>query len=251
MKPPCFILAHKYIRGYTSFIQLYINNIRAFYGVQALILVVDNQSAGLEDVFPPNNTHDSQVIILQNDGQINGFYDVGAYIFGLKWLIKQGRFRDYEYFVFSQDTYINIQPLDFGGLVQAELWACPVVSCFPGQNSLANQHPHCADVRTILEGLRPRTAEGGKTLYDYRVDAPLCFANTFLVHQSRIFELYYYIKDFCLIYKPHMEIYERVLPCILCDLNEGRSAALDGLIPKNGHFSVPSKYFVKFCQAKK
>lgn len=251
-RQPCFILAHKHVPGYTSFIRLYINNIRAFYGTEAQVIVVNNQSGGgdaasagspLDEGLPPG------VIILHNDGP-NGGYDVGAYIFALKWLFKQGLHLRHEYFVFAQDTYVHIQPLDFDRLLRAGVRACPVVSCYPGHNALGPGHPHHADVRTILEGLRPPgPPTTRRSLYDWAPVAPLCFANTFVVHSSCLAGLLYYIGDFCLRHKPHMEIYERVLPCILCELNWGETGALDGMISKE-RFSVPSRFFVKFCQAK-
>ena len=46
----CFIIALKYIRGYVSFIDYYVDNIKLFYP-NSLIVIVDNNSKYIEDVY--------------------------------------------------------------------------------------------------------------------------------------------------------------------------------------------------------
>jgi len=46
---PAFIIAHKYVRGYTSYIEYYVNNIQTHYP-EALTIVVDNNSEHIDDI---------------------------------------------------------------------------------------------------------------------------------------------------------------------------------------------------------
>ena len=105
----CFIIAHKYFRGYESYLKYYIDNIQEFYP-EALTIVVDNNSVYGDDIFDDLQEYD-KVIILENNSESK--FEIGAYCEGIRCVLKEGVDQDYEYFVFTQDNYIIKKRYDF------------------------------------------------------------------------------------------------------------------------------------------
>src|SRR3972149_7218479 len=97
-----FIIAHKYFRGYESYLKLYITNIQNFYN-DALILVVDNNSNFKDDIF---NNIKSNINIIFLDNDIECKFELGAYQIGLKYLITNNLIDKYDYIVCTQDNFI-------------------------------------------------------------------------------------------------------------------------------------------------
>jgi hypothetical protein len=95
---PIFIIAHKYFRGYASYLNHYIENILKFYGENCLIIIVDNNSNYPQDIFdilPKTNN----IKILTND--IECKFELGAYQVGVRYLLNENLLDNYEYFVFT------------------------------------------------------------------------------------------------------------------------------------------------------
>ena len=62
----CFIIAHKYVRGYPSYVKHYINNVKAAYGDEALVIITDNNSEHKDDIFDQLKDLEG-VILLDNN----------------------------------------------------------------------------------------------------------------------------------------------------------------------------------------
>ena len=101
-KRPVFIIAHKYFRGYPSYLRYYIDNILNFYK-NSLILVVDNNSEFKEDIFSTIETRDN-IVFLNNN--IDCKFELGAYNVGFKYLIERNKLSEFDYVFCTQDNYI-------------------------------------------------------------------------------------------------------------------------------------------------
>lgn len=238
----CFVIAHKYYRGYESYLSYYIEQIQKFYP-NALTIVVDNNSTFVEDVFSPLKNM-SNVVLLINTG--SGF-ELGAYREGLKYIIDNSLVDQYSYFVFSQDTFILKNHYDFGQLFEKQTYALPVNSMCLGGDGL-----HREIGERVLNNI------GLNDNWD-KVD--FCWANTFIVASQKVPQLYSYLKTVVQKTRPESEASERYLGRILWELNERRNCgSVDGscIGLHNRHYDcwtvdvrVPAtSYWVKRVQRK-
>ena len=99
----CFIIAHKYVRGYPSYVKHYINNVKAAYGDEALVIITDNNSEHKDDIF--DQLKDLEGVILL-DNNIESKFELGGYQVGLQYVLDNNLTDKYEYYVFTQDTFI-------------------------------------------------------------------------------------------------------------------------------------------------
>ena len=97
-----FIIAHKYFRGYTSYLKYYIDNILNFYE-KSLILVVDNNSEFKEDILSTIEVKDN-IVFLNNE--IDCKFELGAYKVGFNYLIETNKLSEFDYVFCTQDNYI-------------------------------------------------------------------------------------------------------------------------------------------------
>ena len=119
----CFIITQKYSRNYKSYIKSYVDNIKRFYS-NHFIIIVDNNSNNLEDVQSLFVDY-TNMVILVNDSPSK--FELGGFIYGLKWLIQHDKINSYDYYVFSQDTLVMINKYDLNILKSNNITACVMV----------------------------------------------------------------------------------------------------------------------------
>jgi hypothetical protein len=177
-----FIISHKYYRGYESYLDYYINNIKKNYE-NHLIVVVDNNSNYKEDVFSKIKNLNN-VVLLENN--INSKFEIGAYTVGLDYLIGQNVLINYDYIVLTQDTFILKNKVDFNVLHDNNVKSCPINSYIPdGMFEYIS--------RDVLSSIG---------LYDNMDHITFCWCNSFIVSSDNAQKLYNYIKDINVINYP-------------------------------------------------
>ena len=122
-----FVIAHKYFRGYPSYLKYYIENIQRLY-TDSLILVCDNNSVFKEEVFeaiPPNDN----IKFLDND--IECKFELGAYQIGIRYLLEHNLRDEYDFVICTQDNFILKNKYDFNILIDGDVTACPINSYYP------------------------------------------------------------------------------------------------------------------------
>tara|TARA_R110000824_G_C15200300_1_gene675629 strand:+ start:1546 stop:2355 length:810 start_codon:yes stop_codon:yes gene_type:complete len=237
----CFIIAHKYFRGYTSYLEHYIENIQKFYP-EALTIVVDNNSNYKEDVFSLVEGKD-RVVFLNNDSDSK--FELGAYRVGSKYVLDNGLEKDYNYFVFAQDTFVLKNKYDFKLMKEESCYAKPINSMYADGE--------CADV------VIPVMTKLG--LNDSWDKVNFCWCCSFIVEKTKIEQLHNYLDQIKVTCRWESCAGERYLARILWELNEHKDCgAIDGSASDlavrhydtwNVNVFAPStSYFVKQVQQK-
>lgn len=240
-KKPVFIIAHKYFRGYQSYLKHYIENILNFYGENCYIIIVDNNSNYPQDVFetlPDVNN----IKILTND--IECKFELGAYQVGIRYIIENNLLDYYDYYVCTQDNFIIKNKLNFNELFNSNVYACPI-------NSYYQDGGHFAVTTMVLNTLG---------LNDNLDKITFCWCSSFIVHKSKINQLYGYLKKIVITIRMQSEASERYLARILWELNEYKNNDIDGDIStlKERHYYCwtvdplmpATSFFVKRVQQK-
>ena len=81
----CFIIGTKQFPHIRSYLDYYIQNILSFYPENSYILIVDNQSSNFKECKERLEKYKNTKMISNTD---ESKFDVGAYTFGLKYLIE-------------------------------------------------------------------------------------------------------------------------------------------------------------------
>lgn len=209
-----FIIAHKYYRGYTSYIEYYITNIKRYYD-DALIIVVDNNSVNKKDIFDGLKKYDVTLL----DNGISCKFEIGAYQVGMRYLIDSNLLDAIDYCVFTQDNFILKNRLDFNLLKDNGVTACPI-------NSWSPDRAHKDICQTVLSGIG---------LYNNMDKITFCWCNSFIVANSKVAQLYGYFKTIVITTRIESCASERYLARILWELNGHKNNDIDGDI-------IPLKY---------
>lgn len=234
----CFIIAHKYFRGYTSYLKYYIENIQKFYP-EALTLVVDNNSKYKEDVFSLVEGKD-RVVLLDNNS--NSKFELGAYQVGLEYILNNNLNNDYEYFVFSQDNFILKNKYEFSILKENNIDACPIVS-WKNDWEKKDVWVPVLESLSLLDGLLEKTR--------------LCWCISFILSKRKILSMYEMLTNIAVKTRHESEGSERYLGRILYELNEHRIFDIDGDIDLLDYYchtvnveQDTKHYFCKISQQK-
>jgi hypothetical protein len=236
----CFIIAHKYFRGYESYLKYYVEQILNFYS-NSLIVIIDNNSNYKEDVFKtlPEN---EKIILLDND--IECKFELGAYQVGLNYIIKNELINKYDYYIFSQDNFILKNKYEFNVLTKSGIKACPI-------NSWTNDWEKMDVCEPVLKNLN---------LFNRFNETKLCWCNSFILSKEKVENLHSYLKQIIITNRHQSEGSERYLGRILLELNDGiPTIDIDGDISvlKNKYdcWNVDPKkeinsFFIKIVQQK-
>lgn len=203
-----FIIAHKYFRGYESYLKHYVENILKYYG-DSLIIIVDNNSNNKEEVLSSIETT-SNIVILDNN--IECKFELGAYQVGISYLQEHNLINDYKYIIFTQDTYVLKNKFDVNILVNNNVEAGSIIG-------LHNDWAKMDVVKPTLEHLG---------LFSNLNGIDLCWCNSFIVSNRKVLELYNYIKNIIITVRHQSEASERYLGKILYELNDHKNFSIDG-----------------------
>lgn len=206
----CFVIAHKYFRGYTNYVDHYLENINKAYGEESLAIVVDNNSPHKDESFSRFKDIPNVTLL---DNNIESKFEIGGYTVGLQHILNNNLTDNYEYYVFTQDTFIFKNRYDFNNLLQDNIWACPI-------NSMPYDRSHVVHFKNVLTKLG---------LFDNIDKISFVWANSFVVHKSRIEQLLGYLEQIVCTAKTVSQGAERFLARIMYELNDhGKNVDIDG-----------------------
>jgi len=222
-----FIIAHKYFRGYPSFLKYYIENINKFYD-DALILVVDNNSQFKEDIFDDIGVRDD-VKFLDND--IECKFELGAYQVGIRHLKENNLVDEYDYVIFTQDNFILKNKYDFNILIDGDITACPINSYYPDwcDKDICDRVLNKLGINDNLDKLT------------------FCWCSSFVVSTKKIEKLYDWLIQIVMTVRRESCAAERYLARLLWELNDYKNNDIDGDIRYlgplwNGNVNKTFKY---------
>ena len=229
----CFIIAHKYFRGYESYLKYYLENIRKFYP-EALAIVVDNNSIYKKDVFDQIKNINN-VVLLDND--ITSKFELGAFTRGVRYLSNKDIINKYEYFIFTQDTYILKNKYDF---TKHKDKACPINASVHGPELLTLKYDE-------VQGFT-------------KIDPPhhvikQVWCSSFVLHRSKVLSFFEILKDIKVITRVDSEDAERYISAVLYYLNDNKISDIDSYLRYSPWTDDPmhmkvDNYFMKKLQQK-
>ena len=257
---PCFIIAHRYVRGYTSYIKHYIENIIKFYETP-LIIVVDNNSLHKEEVFDSLEKK-SNIILLDNNTEHK--FEQGAYLVGLNYILNNNLLHHYDYYVFTQDTYILKNKYDFDELEKNNVFACPISWGEGNQDlSMGLITPHLINLglndMNVEVNYNHHFVDSNSYTEDVINKILHCYCNCYIVSKTKIKELHGYVSKIKITTRYESELCERYFAWVLYKLNEYKNYQIDHnpyrLYECHGNLNLHSDfnhgYFAKHQQQKR
>lgn len=241
MNNPCFIIAHKYYRGYKSFLSHYLENINKFYP-KATTIVVDNNSKYLQDVISEIEEIDNLHVIVNNS---ESKFEVGAYNQGIIYAKDLGMIQNHDHFVFTQDNFILKNKFDFGELVAKDTKALPI-------NSFYQDSEGCALKRKVLNDLQ---------MNDNMEKVNFCWCCSFILRNDKVEQMQEWLSKIKCTLRTESMAAERYLARLLWELNDRTDCGdIDGdirTLPRR-HYDTwkvdplepATSYFVKKVQQK-
>ena len=237
----CFIISHRYYRGYPTYIKECVDNILLFYP-KSYVLIVDNNSEYIDDIKNIFVDKNDKVNILINDSICK--YEIGAYKYGINWLIQNNILDNYDYYVFIQDTMFVKKKYDFNILKENNILAASIYR--NDQDGIAY------DIyKSVLES---------NGLFNNLDKAPYyCPYCSFIINKIKILDLLNYIKDIVIKERIESEASERYLGRILYELNNQSNYDIDGTSSASIKYNLGAcnffnpdvdYYFVKYMQQK-
>jgi len=230
-----FIIALKYFRNYDTFIKYYVDNIQKFYP-DSFILIIDNNSNYIADIHTMFNGYDNVKIITNTSTKK---MDIGAYLFGIDYLVENNLVNTYDFVVFSQDTYVLKNKYDFNIFIENNITAAAVHSFPVGPGMLSKEMVDNLQLTHVLDKIT------------------LCWCNTFILHKSKILELRKMLSPIVIFDKSTTHYAERFLSGMLYILNNNSNFALDytdqcTYLRKvtNPETCTENRYFIKILQNK-
>jgi hypothetical protein len=210
MNKPCFIISHKYYRGYPSYLEHYLDNIQQYYP-DALTVVVDNNSVHVDDIWDKVQGRDNLVLATNTSPRK---FEVGAYAYGLDILRERTILSECGYIVLTQDTFILKNKFDFEQLTKDGTYALPI-------NSMVADGQCAREARDILTPLG---------LHDNMDKIDLVWCNSFAIHPSKADTLCGWLKQIECVNRGQSCASERYLGRILWELNERKpcGSSIDG-----------------------
>jgi len=232
-----FIIAHKYYRHYPSYIEYYIKNIQKFYP-KALVIVVDNNSKHVEDVFETLKEKNN-VILLNNN--IESKFEIGGYTVAMEYMVNNNILNSYEYFIFTQDNFILKNKFDFNTLKNSNTTACSLVS---GHNDWA----YFDVCQPYLERFN---------MVEKLSEARLCWCSSFILEKNNVKNMLDFFRKITIIDRVGSMAGERFLGKILWELNGGNNFDIDGDVDNLDYYchtvdaySNINNFFCKISQQK-
>ena len=237
----CFVIALKYYRTYPVYIREYVDNIRRYYE-DSFIIIVDNNSEHIRDI-----TFDfDNVVILTNTSPQK--FELGAYNLGIKYIIDNGLTEKYDYYTFTQETFMLCEKFDVDELANNGVKACPLVGSKQGSFASEFTSEFVFGFKETL--IRDTISDLG--LMNKTQELSFCFASSFILHKSKLHEFNKMTSNIIVLNKIHSQCCERFLAGIFYILNEGVNTALEDKLVDDFCSSIcpgniiKLKYFTKY-----
>jgi hypothetical protein len=178
----CFIISHRYYRNYESYIQYYVDNIQKFYP-NSLCIIVDNNSTHIEDIIFKFKDYNN-IVILSNITSCK--FELGAYRFGIHYLIEKNLLNKYDYIVFSQDNFVIKNKYDFNYMKDNNILGMAFGGGNEGEFIEPNYYYLNEHYREIIKRLN---------FFNIIHKFSICWCCSFILHNSKIFEFLHITRD--------------------------------------------------------
>jgi uncharacterized protein YkuJ len=211
-----FIIAHKYIKSYKTYLQYTIDNVIKFYPNNH-ILIVDNNSEDIRDIIQKYELYKNVKIIINNTPCK---FELGAYKRGIEYLLSDEsngvfpKWNTFDYCVFCQDTMVLKNKYNFQNLKENKITACTIYRYI-------QDHHFFEITKQMLESAN---------LFDSIDKITCCVFSSFILHSSKMQSFLEITKPIAISTKRDSEACERALARILYELNDNRNFDIDGCV---------------------